>query len=51
MDPRGPKQYIFGDQFYSKNARKLRFQVFLHFYAGKHMTPSFYLKWTEFARD
>ena len=36
MDPRGPKHYIFGDHFYSKNARKLRFHVFLHFDAGKN---------------
>ena len=28
MDPRGPKHYIFGDHFYSKNARMLRFHVF-----------------------
>ena len=47
----GPKHYIFGDQFYSKNARKLRFHVFLHFNARKHMISSFYLKWTEFARN
>ena len=38
MGPRGPKHYFFGDQFYSKNARKLRSHVFVHFYAGKHMT-------------
>ena len=37
MDPRVPKHYIFGDQFYSKNARMLRFHEFLHFYARKHM--------------
>ena len=37
MGPRGPKHYIFGDQFYSKNARMLRFHEFLHFYARKHM--------------
>ena len=47
----GPKQYIFGDHVYSKNARKLRFHVFLLFHVRKHMTSSFYLKWTEFTRD
>ena len=36
MGPQGPKHYIFADQFYSKNARKLRFHVFLHFNARKH---------------
>ena len=29
MGPQGPKHNIFGDHFYSKNARKLRFHVFL----------------------
>ena len=33
---RGPKHYIFGDQFCSKNVRKLRFPVFLHFNARRH---------------
>ena len=47
MGPRGPKHFIFGDHFYSKNARKLRFHVFLHFNARKHISL-FYLKWTEF---
>ena len=51
LDPQGPKQYIFGDHFYSKNAKKLRFHVFLLFHARKHMTSSFYLKWTKFARN
>ena len=51
LDPQGPKQYIFGDHFYSKNAKKLRFHVFLLFHARKHMTSSFYLNWTEFARN
>ena len=37
MGSRGPKRYIFGDQFCSKNARKLRFHLFLHFNARKHM--------------
>ena len=32
----GPKHYIFGNQLYSKNARMLRFHVFLHFNARKH---------------
>ena len=41
MDPGGPKQYIFGDQFYLKNPRMLRFHQFLHFYARKHMILSF----------
>ena len=44
MDPWGPNHYVFGDQSYSKNARKLPL------YAGKHMIPWFYLKWTEFAK-
>ena len=39
MDSHGPKHYIFGEQFYLKNARKLRFHVFYYFYAGKHMIP------------
>ena len=49
--PQRPKQYLFGDYFYSKNARKLRFHVFLLFEARKNMMPSFYLKWTEFTRN
>ena len=38
LDLHGPKQYIFGDEFYSKSARQLRFHVFLvlHFHATKH---------------
>ena len=51
MVPRRPKYYIFGNQFYPKNARRLRFHVFLHFNARKHMISSFYLKWTEFIRN
>ena len=51
LGPQGPKQYIFGDHFYSKNAKKLRFHVFLLFHVRKHMTSSFYLKWTEFTRN
>ena len=39
VGPRRPKHYIFGDQFYCKNAWKLRFHVFLHCYAGKYMIP------------
>ena len=31
------KHYVFGNQFYSKNARKLKFNVFLHIHARKHM--------------
>ena len=50
MGPQGPKQHIFRDQLYSKNDRNLRFHVFLLFYARKHKTLSFYLKWTEFTR-
>ena len=51
MGPREPKHYIFGNQFYSKNARKLRFHVFLYFNARKHMISPFYLKCTVFARN
>ena len=51
MGPCRPKHYIFGDHFCSKNARKLRFHVFLHFTAWKHMLLSFYLKWTKFKRN
>ena len=51
MGPQRPKHYIFGDQFYSKNARILRFHEFLHFYSRKHMISSFYLKWTEFTKN
>ena len=50
MGPRGHKPFSFGDHFYSKNARKLRFYVFLHFNARKHIISLFYLKWTEFTR-
>ena len=35
-DPRGPKYYIFDHWFYSKNARKLRFYVFL-FHAREYI--------------
>ena len=45
------EDHVFGDQFYSKNARKLRFHVFLHFNAREHMILSFYLKWIEFTRN
>ena len=51
MHQMGPKHYISGDHFYSKNARKLKFHVFLHFNARKHMMSSFYLEWAEFTRD
>ena len=51
LGPQGPKQHIFEDHFYSKNARKLRFHVFLLFHVWKHMTSSFYLKWTEFTKN
>ena len=51
LGPQGPKDYIFGDHFYSKNPRKFKFYVFLLFYATKHMMLSFYLKWTEFTRN
>ena len=51
MGPQEPKHYIFGDHFYSKSARKLKFHVFFHFNARKHMMSSFYLKWTEFTRN
>ena len=49
--PADPSTHIFGDQFYSKNARKLKFHVFLHFNAREHMILSFYLKWIEFTRN
>ena len=51
LGPQESKHYIFGDHFYSKNARKLKFHEFLLFYARKHMISSFYLKWTEFTRN
>ena len=38
MGPWGPKLYISGDHFSSKNARKLRFHELLYFYAGKHVS-------------
>ena len=47
----GSNYYIFGDHFWSKNARKLRFYLILHFTGRKHMILSFYLKWTEFTRN
>ena len=34
----GDPSNTFGDQFYLKNARKLRFLVFFHFYARKRFT-------------
>ena len=48
MGPQGPNHYIFGDQFYLKNGRMLKFHVFLNFNARKHMISSFYQQWTEF---
>ena len=37
MGPQRPKHHIFDYLFYLKNVRKLRFHVFLHFKARKHM--------------
>ena len=51
MGPKGLKLYIFGNQCYSKNARKPGFYVFLYFIARKHLISSLYLKWTEFRRN
>ena len=51
LGPQGPKHNIFGNHFYWKNARKLRFHIFLLFDARKYMIASFYLKWTEFTRN
>ena len=51
MHKMGPRGSIFGDQFYPKNVRRLRFHEFLHFYVRKHMISSFHLKWTEFTRN
>ena len=51
MGPQGLRHYIFGDHFYSKNARSLKFHVFLHFKVEKHMISSFYLQYTEFTKD
>ena len=52
MDPQRLRHYIFGDQFYWKNARMLRLYEFLHFHARKHMILSFYLKgMTELTRN
>ena len=48
LGPQGPKQYIFDNHFYSKNAKKLRFHVFLIFHVRKHMTSALYQKWAEF---
>ena len=36
LSPQGPRDYIFGNQFYSKKDRKLRFHVFLHIHGRKH---------------
>ena len=51
LGPQRPKHHIFGNHIYSKNARKLKFHVFLPFYARKYMILSSYLKWTEFTRN
>ena len=51
MGPRRSKHYIFGDHFYSKNSRKLRLHLFLHFNAKNNTISSFYLKWIEFRRS
>ena len=48
LGPQWLERYIFGDQFYVKNTRKLRFHAFPLFHARKHVISSFYLKWTEF---
>ena len=42
LDPQGPKHYIFGDYFYSRNARKLRFRVSFLFHTRNYMISSFY---------
>ena len=49
LRPQGPKQYTFGDHFYTKNAKKLRLHVFFLFHVRKHVI-SFYLKWIQFTR-
>ena len=46
----GPKHYISGNHFYSKNARKSRFHVFPHCNAKNHLISSFYLKQTKFTK-
>ena len=51
MGPWGSKHCTFGNQFYSKNSRKLRFYILLHFNARKHIISLYYLKWTEFIRN
>ena len=35
LGPQGPERYIFGDHFYVKNTRKLRFHAFPLFHARK----------------
>lgn len=47
MGSQGPN--IFEDQFYSKNARELRFHVLLRFHARKHISQ-FKLKKAKFSR-
>ena len=39
MGPWKHKRYIFVDQFYLKNVKQLRFDVFLHFYAETLVLP------------
>ena len=51
LGPQGPKQYIFGNYFYSNNVRKLRSHVFLLANVRKYTTSSFYLKWMEFTKS
>ena len=51
IGPQGHKYYISGDHLYSKNARKLKFHVFLRFNARNPMMSSLYLKWAKFTRD
>ena len=46
-----PRTIFLVTSFTEKNARKLRFHVFLPLCARKHMISSFYPKWTEFTRN
>ena len=49
--PEDPSTIFLGTIFTQKNPRKLKFHVFFHFNARKHMISSFYLKWIEFTRN
>ena len=49
--PWDPSTTFLATIFAQKNARKLRFYVFLHFNVRKHMMLSFYPMWTEFTRN